>query len=158
MPDTDLLTAFNFHVVLSGADGAPPLGDGGFQEVTGLEVEMDVTEYLEGGRNDGVVQRVGRAKYGQRIVLKRGMFMADDTALPDVWQWFQDIVVGVRPVRRYDGAIEVLTPAGDVGATWRFRRGLPARLVGPSLNARSGEIAIEELHIAHEGLFLEGTT
>ena len=156
MADIELLTTFNFHVVLSGSD--IPVGDGGFQEVTGLEVEMDVAEYLEGGRNDGLVQRVGRGKYSQRIVLKRGMFTADDTATNDLWKWFQDTVGGVRPVRRYDGTVDVLSGAGDIRATWRFRRSLPAKIVGPTLNARTGDIAIEELHLAHEGLFLEGTT
>jgi hypothetical protein len=46
----------------------------------------------------------------------------------------------------------------DVGnqvvATWVFDRGLPAKIRGPELNARTGEIAMEELHIAHEGLRL----
>jgi tail tube protein gp19 len=36
-----------------------------------------------------------------------------------------------------------------------FSRGLPSKLRGPQLNAQSGEIAIEELTIAHEGLRLE---
>jgi len=156
MADHDLLRAFNFRVVLSGP-GDSPLADGGFQEVSGLEVDMDVAEYLEGGRNDGVVQRIGRAKYQQRVVLKRGMFASDDARARELWQWFQDIVAGVRPVRRYDGSVEVHSPAGEPQATWRFTRALPARLVGPALNARTGEIAIEELHLAHEGLFLEGT-
>jgi hypothetical protein len=35
-----------------------------------------------------------------------------------------------------------------------FERGLPARIAGPQLNAKTGEVAIEELHIAHEGLRL----
>ena len=42
--------------------GRRPLGDGGFAECSGLELEADVKEYLEGGRNDGVVRRVGRVK------------------------------------------------------------------------------------------------
>ena len=46
---------------------------GGFAECSGLELEADVKEYLEGGRNDGVVRRVGRVKLVP-LVLKRGMF------------------------------------------------------------------------------------
>jgi len=42
----------------------------------------------------------------------------------------------------------------DVVATWVFDRGLPAKVRGPELNGKTGEIAIEELHIAHEGLRL----
>ncbi len=129
------------------------LGDGAFQECTGLQVEMDVQEYQEGGRNDGVIRQVGRAKY-TNIVLKRGMFYNRDGQVNDeLWQWLQDIVSG-RPVARYDGIIEVKNRDATVVATWVFDRGLPARITGPQLNAKTGEIAIEELHIAHEGLRL----
>jgi len=64
------------------------------------------------------------------------------------------VVSGVRPIRRYDGTIEVLGAAEAVVATWTFSRGLPAKLVGPQLNGKTGDVAIEELHIAHEGLRL----
>ena len=137
----------------AGSPGAP-FGDGAFQEVSGLELSMDVAEYLEGGRNDGVIRRAGRGRYAP-IILKRGMFHG--TGSPpsvnrDLWAWMQDCFAGVRPIKRYDGAIEVLARGQDqVVATWTFDRGLPLRLRGPELNAKSGEIAIEELHIAHEG-------
>jgi phage tail-like protein len=81
-------------------------------------------------------------------------------ARTELWQWFQDVVDGVRPIRRYDGTIELLgTPLPGatepaVLSTWTFSRGLPARIVGPQLNARTGEVAVEELQIAHEGLRL----
>src|SRR5215510_11725834 len=92
-----LLTAFRFEVQLlrspdivagqqnlPGAgdgynppQGAATLGTGGFQECAGLEIEMDVQEYLEGGRNNATVRRIGRAKF-QPILLKRGMFFGTD--------------------------------------------------------------------------------
>ena len=72
----------------------------------------------------------------------------------DLWDWLQGVVSGRRPVRRYDGIIEVMSVGEEVVATWTFDRGLPARIRGPELNAKTGEIAIEELHIAHEGLRL----
>jgi len=133
------------------------LGDGGFQECSGLEIAMDVQEYQEGGRNDGVIQRVGRAKYSN-IVLKRGMFYGDDKQIQrELWTWIQNVVSGIRPVTRYDGIIEVKTRSGDVVATWVFERGLPAKISGPQLNGKTGDIAIEELHIAHEGLRLKAS-
>ena len=138
------------------------LGDGGFQECSGLEIEMDVQEHVEGGRNTGIIKRIGRARF-QNIALKRGMLYGDDGNVnADLWKWLQDVVTGVRPARRYDGLIEVrcFQKAGSiveshVAATWSFFRGLPAKITGPQLNAKTGDIAIEELHIAHEGLKLE---
>jgi phage tail-like protein len=169
VPDP-LLRAFRFQVKLLrsptvelGArstavpDAAPSgtqLGDGAFQECTGLDIEMDVQEYQEGGRNDGTIRRVGRAKY-QNLVLRRGMFWSTGGGVNrDLWDWLQGVVSGVRPVVRYDGIVEVMGTTDDVVARWVFRRGLPARIAGPQLNARTGEVAIEELHIAHEGLRL----
>lgn len=160
MADTLLATTFRFRVSLTGSAGSGAsgaLGSGGFQECTGLEVEMDVSEFPEGGSNNAVVQRAGRAKY-TKLVLKRGMFAPPGGQVDSqLWQWLQDVVDGVRPIRRYDGTIQVLGAAQAVVATWAFSRGLPAKLVGPQLNAKTGDVAIEELHIAHEGLRLGGS-
>jgi phage tail-like protein len=178
-PDTtELVRAFNFRVNLVKSAGAvegakeqtvasrltsstnvgrDTIGNGGFQECTGLEIELDVQELQEGGRNDGVIRRIGRAKY-QPITLKRGMFSANPggRAFTELWGWLQQVASGERVVR-YDGTVEVLdtTAAQNVVATWTFVRGLPLKVSGPQLNARTGEVAIEELQIAHEGLVLE---
>jgi phage tail-like protein len=155
-----LLTAFRFEVSFTrvGGDGPDRLGDGGFQEVSGLDVELDVLDHEEGGRNDGVIRRVGRAKYSP-LVCKRGMFgPSGGDAVSELWQWFQDIVAGVRPVRRYDGTVLVHDQAGRPMAVWEFTAAVPSKLVGPQLDARTGEVAVEELHLAHQGLRLEGTT
>jgi phage tail-like protein len=162
-----LLRSFRFQIKLrksaavesgSQSPGDSPtgaaLGDGAFQECSGLEVEMDVQEYQEGGRNDGVIRRVGRAKYSP-IVLKRGMFFGDGGAVNrDLWKWLQSVVAGERPVARYDGVVQVMSSGDNVVATWVFDRGLPQKVRGPELNAKTGEVAIEELHIVHEGLRL----
>lgn len=170
MAESDrLLTTFQFNVKLrrsaqiaagSNLDDITvdqdneALGDGGFQECSGLEISMDVQDYNEGGRNDGVIRRVGRAKYSN-IVLKRGMFYGDDKMVQrQMWEWLQRIVSGVRPVARYDGIIEVKNQARETVATWVFERGLPVKLSGPQLNGKTGDIAIEEIHIAPETLRL----
>jgi phage tail-like protein len=90
----------------------------------------------------------------ENIVLKRGMLYASQQVDRTLWEWIQGVLSGVRPVARYDGTIEVMSIGDTVVARWEFERGLPARINGPTLNAKTGEIAIEELHIAHEGLRL----
>jgi len=136
------------------ASSLDQLGSGGFQECSGLELEQDVQEYLEGGRNNGIVRRLGRVKY-PHIVLKRGMFFANDQVNRQLWIWLQDMVRGIRPAVRYNGTIVVHHAGESAVARWEFMRGLPLRIKGPELNAKTGEIAIEELHIAHEGLALK---
>jgi phage tail-like protein len=161
-----LVRAFNFYVSLFPSGTSAPTGSdatsvgqspaAGFQECSGLSVDMEVQEYPEGGNNNAIIRRVGRAKY-TLLILKRGMFYASGgQANPKFWQWFQDIVDGRRPVQRYDGIVQVKAlESDDFVAKWEFTRGLPARVVGPTLNAQTGEIALEELHIAHEGLRLD---
>lgn len=172
--DPQLLSAFRFEVKLllsadivagrqplagsvpADAPGGDILGSGAFQDCSGLEIEMDVQEYLEGGRNDGTVKRVGRAKF-PLLVLKRGMFhgaAAGAQADARLWLWLQRIVARERRVERMDGRITLMSADGTPRAAWGFERGLPAKLRGPELNARTGEVAIEELTIAHEGLRL----
>ena len=176
MATDTLLTAFRFEVKLvrspdivagrqalagaatgySPAKGPDLLGSGAFQDCTGLEIEMDVQEFVEGGRNNGTVRRVGRAKFVP-LVLKRGMFFGSDhegQADPRLWHWLQRIVNGERPVPRFDGVVSLMGADGTVRATWMFDRGLPAKIRGPELNAKTGEVAIEELTVAHEGLRL----
>jgi phage tail-like protein len=154
MPDDLFARAFRFRVTLSNSPPKSPppttqgntaaggtLGDGAFAECSGLDLEMDVGEYVEGGRNN---------------VLRRGMlYPAGGQVNTELWQWLQDVLDGVRPIRRYDGIVTVLDEGRQPVATWKFTRGLPAKLVGPQLNARTGEVAIEELQIAHEGLRME---
>lgn len=140
-----------------GGAGPAQLGNGYFAECSGLELEADIKEYLEGGRNDGVIRRVGRVKLVP-IVLKRGMFVAGEDAGADsaVWDWITGMTSGALPVPRYDGLVQVYSADKQREvARWTFQRGLPVKVTGPSLNAKSGDIAIEELHIAHEGLKLE---
>lgn len=149
-----LLRSFRFHVELKDVASGATFGDGAFQECSGLEIEQDVQEYLEGGLNDEVIKRVGRAKF-QPLVLKRGMLHSQQGQIDGrLWRWIQEVVGGVRPVVRLGGTVQVMSVGDEVVARWEFWKGLPARLRGPELNAKTGEVAIEELHIAHQGLRL----
>lgn len=158
--DEELVQAFRFKVLLTvSGGGAHPaqLGNGAFAECSGLELEADVKEYLEGGFNDGVVRRVGRVKLVP-LVFKRGMMVLAKGQYADItfWDWLTRMVTGTLPVWRCDGHIQVTTDRANtrIVADWSFTRGLPLKVTGPSLNAKTGEVAIEELHIAHEGLRL----
>jgi len=40
-------------------------------------------------------------------------------------------------------------------ARWQLRRAWPAKWEGPSLDAKTSEVAIETLELVHEGIELE---
>jgi phage tail-like protein len=122
---------------------APPPA-GGFSECTGLESTMQVEEYREGGRNDGILKFPGRIA-GANIKLKRGAGIS-----PDLWNWHQLYLRGQG--KRRDGIVCLLDDTGSTVLTWRFKRGIPIHWMGPSLVAGQSHLAVEELEIAHEGL------
>jgi hypothetical protein len=64
-------------------------------------------------------------------------------------------VLGVLDGEVVQAELELLDDTGAAVRTWRFRRGLPVRWSGPALVASSSAVALEELEIAHEGLFVQ---
>ena len=69
-----------------------------------------------------------------------------------LWTWHNDFIWG-RGKRR-DGMIILQNDDHIPIKIWIFHRGLPTKYVGPSLNAKESQVAIEELEITHEGLAL----
>lgn len=132
------VTNVAFSTVLS-----HPLG--GFSECTGLEMSLDVQEFMEGGGNDTVLKFPTRIKPAT-LVFKRGL-----TTKPDLWLWFDSFIRGVG--RRRDGLVIVQNAAQQPHTVFGFRRGLPVKYAGPQLSAGHGAVAIESIEIAHEGLY-----
>jgi phage tail-like protein len=117
---------------------------GGFSECSGLESSQKIEEYNEGGRNGAVLKFPGRVSWNN-IVLKRGV-----TLSPDLWDWYYSFVEGRG--RRRDGVIALQNDLHLPVQIWNFKRGLPAKWTGPSMNATQNSVAIESIEIAHEGL------
>lgn len=148
------LHVFRFEVTfrrdaLSGSPSrnAVALCSGAFAECTGLEATMEPRVIKAGGLNYGPAQRVGPVTFAT-VVLKRGM-----TSTRDLWNWFQ-LVAGGAYSYRLSAEIEMRDSAGEPALTWGLARALPVKFKAADLNARGGEVGIEELHLAHEGLTL----
>ena len=56
---------------------------------------------------------------------------------------------------RKHGSITVYSAEGTPLAKWSFTNAWPSKLSGPSLNATSNEVAVEEITIVHEGMTRE---
>lgn len=148
------LTSYRFIVTLDAGDAylppaqallIPLFASGGFQEVTGLGAELEVTAYPEGGVNEFVHQLPVRHSWG-RIVLKRGLLVN-----PALWNWYQAGLTQSLGARR-DGTVILLTPDGIPAVAWNFRGGLAAKWTGPAFDAMRDAVAVESLEIAHQGL------
>jgi phage tail-like protein len=138
-------TAFNFAVEINRGEDGSPLVNAAFAECDGLEMNMEVKTIREGGANDRQIRLNGMVAYGQ-LTLKRGM-----TETFDLWHWFRDSIDDPR----LRANAEVVLLAAD-GTTERARfilsRCVPVKLKAPQLNAKDGQIAVEELQVAYETL------
>jgi len=118
---------------------------GGFTECTGLEMSLDVEEFREGGRNSEMLVFPKMVKWS-KITMKKGV-----GASTDLWDWHYGFVEGKG--KRRDGLIILLNDLHVPNNIWYFRRGLPTRYSGPSMNAGQGNVAIEAIEITHEGIY-----
>src|SRR5260370_5167105 len=117
---------------------------GGFSECSGLEMSLDIEEYKEGGRNGEILKFPTRVKWSN-ITLKRGI--GSSTTL---WDWHYGFVQGKG--NRRDGIIVLQDDQHTPHNIWHFRRGLPMKYTGPSMNATQNSVAIEAIEISQEGL------
>lgn len=145
--------AFRFQVDFKQAGTSLSVARGAFSECSGLEATMEPKVINAGGQNYGPAQRVGPVTFAA-VVLKRGL-----TSNWDLWKWFSKVARGAYAYRM-DAEITILGPAHPDRAAprfaWQLQRCLPTKFKAPDLDASSEEIAIEELHLAHEGLLLVG--
>ena len=80
--------------------------------------------------------------YGQ-LTLNRGM-----TASKHLWVWME--AAGAPGVdARANGTIKMLNPDGSTATVFKLFDCMPVSLRGPSLNASSGEVAIEEMTLVY---------
>lgn len=157
MTDLAPLHIFRFHVEFhqhsldkQGDYGPISICGGSFTECTGLEATMEPKVIKEGGRNYGSVQRAGPVTFAT-VILKRGIIPPSD-----LWKWFQMVSDGGE-IKSYgyrlDATITLFSEDGTRMMTWKLASALPIKFKMADLSARNSEVGIEELHLAHEGLF-----
>ena len=128
----------NFLVEIDGITQA------GFTDATGFGASNDPIEYREGGENSTVRKLPGLTKYNN-VTLKWGL-----TDSRELYDWFRAIVNG--DVQRKNGSIIVLGLDGQEKLRWNFFNAWPAKWDGPDFSAKSNDVAIETLELAHEGI------
>ncbi len=120
---------------------------GAFRECTGLGSESQVVEYRATDANGKpiLVREPGTMKYND-IVLKRGI-----TTDMDMWQWRKQVEDGDVTGARRSGTITLFNQKGDPIAEWTIDMAWPSKLNGPTYDAKTNEVAIEELTVTHHG-------
>jgi phage tail-like protein len=142
-------SAFNFRVELG--DGTDPTSvRAGFQEVTGLGMEITVAEYRAGNYRDNAPQKITGSYKVPDVTLKRGL-IGDPTTL---YSWIDRIRNGSQAELR---TVTVQLMAEDRSGPvqeWKLTGARPTKYTGPSLNGKGTDVAVEELVLACERIDL----
>jgi len=132
-----------FHFIVSFELFPQPSNELGFQEVSGLNVDMETEAYKEGGENRFVYQLPIRAKY-EDLVLKRGFLSTSD-----IITWCQDAIYNFvfKP-------INVMISLQDENHkplySWYVINAYPKKWSISSLNAQENTIVVESLTLAYQ--------
>jgi phage tail-like protein len=135
----DPYMGYNFLVEFEG------LIAGGFNEVTGLQVETVVETYREGGLNEYEHKLAGPTHYPSNLILKHGL-----TDIETLWLWHQDVVRG--KFKRKNGTIYLMDQLGLPAMWWDVKEAYPVKWAGPELRATNSVVAVETLELVHRGI------
>jgi phage tail-like protein len=140
--------AFNFQVTVDRFGGDATSVRAGFQEISGLGMEVTEAEYRNGNEKENHVRKMNGIYKATDVTLKRGI-----VGWTDFFDWIKDVREGKQNVRS-NVTIELMDEAhAGVVMTWTLRNAKPKSYKGPTPNAKGGtDVAMEELVISHESI------
>lgn len=139
--------AFNFLVSLGEGDETSVVA--GFSDASGLGSEINYSEYRNGNDVVNTARKVANTFKQEDVTLKRGLIGATN-----LFEWIKVVREGKYDPRSV--VITLLDEARNPVATFKLRNAQPKKWVGPTLAAKGGgEVAMEELHLTHEGITYE---
>jgi phage tail-like protein len=139
---------FNFLVDLGTGNTNGP--EAGFQEVSGIGMEVTVAEYRNGNHKENSVMKITGLNKATDVTLKRGVIGS-----LNLYQWLNDIRNGDQKAFR---TVTIQLQNEDhtaVVATWKLLRARIIKNVNGPFNAKGTDVAMEELTLAYERLEME---
>lgn len=134
---------FNFRVSWDGLDENSV--QAGFQEVSGLGMEITVAEYRAGNHPDNGPMKITGTVKTPDVTLKRGVIGA-----LDLYNWLNEVRDGSQTQLRNVTIRLMSEDRQTVAMEWLLRNARPMKYTGPSLNGKGTDLAIEELVLAAE--------
>ena len=134
---------FNFLVNLGTGDTDTP--QAGFQEVSGLGIEITVAEYRNGNERNNAPRKITGTYKVPDVTLKRGVIGS-----LDLYDWLNEVRNGSQQALR-DVRVQLQSEdRNTVAQEWKLADARPIKYTGPSLNGKGTDVAVEELVLACE--------
>jgi phage tail-like protein len=139
---------FNFLVDLGDGNTEGPAA--GFQEISGIGMEVTVSEYRNGNSRENAVMKVTGMNKATDVTLKRGV-----VGSLNLYQWLHQIRSGDPNALR---TVTVQLQNEDhtkVVQTWKLLRARIMKHTSGPLKATDGNVAMEEVVLSYERLEME---
>src|ERR1044072_66006 len=131
--------AFNFRVTAENFGGAVSI-TAGFQEISGLGMEVTIADYRAGNSLENHVRHVPGLHKVNDVTLKRGVKGVSDGEA--IAQQPKTVTIELRDETGHNTVM-----------TWTLSGAIPKSYKGATLNAKGGtDVAIEELVLSVEGI------
>ncbi|MBP7524688.1 MAG: phage tail protein [Propionivibrio sp.] len=139
---------FNFLVDLGNGNTEGP--EAGFQEVSGIGMEVTVAEYRNGNERENAVRKITGLNKTADVTLKRGVIGS-----LNLYQWLNDIRNGSQNAMRTVTIQLQNEDHSSVVQTWKLMRARIIKHTSGPMNAKGADVAMEELVLAYERLEME---
>ncbi len=139
---------FNFHVNLG--DGVTNTPQAGFQEISGIGMEVTITEYRPGNYAFNNVIKTPGLNKATDVTMKRGVIGS-----LDLYKWLDDVRNGINNGRR---TLTVELKSEDRSTTvqtWRLINAVIMKHQSGPLSAKGTDVAMVELTVSYERLEME---
>ncbi|HEX8483686.1 MAG TPA: phage tail protein [Allosphingosinicella sp.] len=139
---------FNFLVDLG--DGVTDGPQAGFQEISGIGMEVTVSEYRTGNHKENSVMKITGMNKSTDVTMKRGVIGS-----LNLYKWLDQIRNGDQSaLRTVTISLKNEDHTQDV-QVWKLLRARIIKHTSGPLNAKGTDVAMEELVIAYERLEME---
>ena len=139
---------FNFLVDLG--NGSTAGAQAGFQEVSGIGMEVTVAEYRPGNHKENSVMKIMGMNKSTDVTMKRGVIGS-----LDLYQWLNQIRNGDQAALRTVTIQLMSEDHTTVVQTWKLQRARIMKHTSGPMNAKGTDVAMEELTISYERLEME---
>jgi len=154
MADITFPVGFSFLVeILGSPDTTGNSSQYGFQEVSGINVSMEVENYHEGGENRFAHKLPGRVLYQSNLELKQGLVLSSSAFGSWCSSHFAKGLNPVKtgqPIQTKDIILHLIEPESkNPLISWAFARAYPVKWEVSGFNAQKSEIVIVNLSLAY---------
>jgi phage tail-like protein len=139
---------FNFLVDLGSGSTEGP--EAGFQEVSGVGMEVTVSEYRNGNSRENSVMKITGLNKSTDVTMKRGVIGS-----LSLYNWLNQIRNGDQNALRTVTIHLQNEDHTQVVQTWKLLRARIIKHTSGPFNAKGTDVAMEELVLAYERLEME---